>query len=81
MWRVFGGAFLISAGIAEFIVAHSNRPMGAVVEVSEQGTVLHPPSGLTHTAYDLLRIAASAFVIYGGFLVIVGLIRYWRLRP
>jgi hypothetical protein len=79
MWGVFGGAVLVSAGIAEFIEAHSHRPVGLVVEVSE-GRVRYPAPGLSHTAYDLLRISAWALVIYGGLLVIVGLIGYLRGR-
>ena len=78
MWLVFGGAVLAIAGIAEFIEAHSHRPVGAMVEVSEQGLRRVPATGLTHTAYDLLLIGGSALVIYGGLLVILGLIRLAR---
>jgi hypothetical protein len=34
-------------------------------------------SGLSPTAYDLLRVGAWALVIVGGLLVVTGVIRYW----
>ena len=40
----------------------------------------HPASGLSQTAYDLLRVGAWALVIVGGLLVIVGLIRVAQAR-
>ena len=36
----------------------------------------HGPSGLSNTAYDLLRIGAWALVIFGALLIAVGLIAY-----
>jgi hypothetical protein len=85
--RVFGGAALVIAGIAAFIEAHSHRPVPTVVtraralrerRLDEIGVAFHRPmSGLSPTAYDLLRIGA-ALVIVGGLLVVVGLIDHWR---
>jgi hypothetical protein len=37
-------------------------------------------SGLSHTAHDLLRIAAWALVLIGGTLMLMGFIRYWRAQ-
>jgi hypothetical protein len=37
-----------------------------------------PASGLSPTAYDLLRIGAWALVILGAVTVLLGLLRYWR---
>jgi hypothetical protein len=40
-------------------------------------------SGLSHTAYDLVRIDGWALVIVGALLVVTGLRRYWgtQTRP
>jgi uncharacterized membrane protein HdeD (DUF308 family) len=83
MWRVFGGAALVIAGVATFIEAHSHRteygynlpngsriPRGAPEELLE--------GRLSQTPYDLLRIGAWALVIVGALLIVVGLIGYWR---
>jgi hypothetical protein len=83
MRQVFGGAVLVIAGVAAFIEAHSHRPMPAVPCPKEGPVPTIPPctptpaSGLSNTAYDLLRICAWALVIIGGLLVVTGLIRYW----
>lgn len=81
MWRAFGGAILVIAGIAAFIEAGSHAPgVECLREVTEPGdhTCLQSQAtGLSHTAYDLLRIGAWALVIIGALLVIVGLIGYW----
>jgi hypothetical protein len=84
MWRVFGGAALVVAGIAAFIEAHGHKPLVAPPERVYQNSegvhevsVAVPATGLSHTAYDLLRIGAWALVIFGALLVIVGLIGYW----
>jgi hypothetical protein len=89
MWRVYGGAVAVVAGIAAFIEAHSHQP-GTVTKV-RPGEALrealenarfsgHAPEaahvGLSNTAYDLLRIGAWAFVILGALTVVLGLIRY-----
>lgn len=89
MVRVFGGAALVVAGIAAFIVAHTHRPMEAVAipgglitkqEFAREGVVARPASGLSQTAYDLLRIGGWALLIFGALLIVVGLIGYAR-RP
>jgi hypothetical protein len=72
--RIFGGAALIVAGIAAFIEAHAHPPVTGLIELPERGA----PSHLSHTAYDLLRIAGWALVICGVLLVVVGLIAYVR---
>ena len=67
MRRVFGGAALVIAGIAAFIEARSNKPVPAETAPPAEGNVYEPPgpafhghgpTGLSHTAYDLLRIGA-----------------------
>lgn len=73
MWRVYGGAILIIGGVAAFIDAHRHIPVSA--RRPEVG-VITPASGLSHTAYDLLRIGGWALVILGGVTVALGLIRY-----
>jgi hypothetical protein len=82
MWRIFTGAVLVVAGIAAFIEAHRHQPVIAVSEVRAARMTLRgetpPESGLSHTAYDLLRIGGWALVIFGGALLVMGLIRYWR---
>jgi hypothetical protein len=80
VWRVFGGAALVVAGIAAFIEAHSNLPEAAEhppPNVFCQSACGHGARGLSPTAYDLLRIGAWALVIIGALLVVVGLIGYW----
>jgi hypothetical protein len=80
MWRVFAGAALVIAGIAAFIEAHSHRPIpaGPTGVGSGIGDIPSPASGLSQTAYDLLRIGGWALVIVGGLLVLIGLIGYSR---
>jgi hypothetical protein len=79
MWRVFGGAVLVIAGIAAFIEAHSHRP-SVITNTVQRGfrtVTVETPAGLSHTAYELLRIGGWALVIIGALLVIVGFIGYW----
>jgi len=80
MWRVYGGALMVIAGIAGFIEAHSHAPevIYARSGGDEYGRRVHV--GLSQTAYDLLRIGAWALVILGAVTLIVGLIRLWQ-RP
>jgi hypothetical protein len=90
MWRIFGGALLIVAGIAAFIEASSHAPElqsrcrtgGASAE--EVGcpieNYVRVHVGLSQTAYDLLRIGGWALVIFGTLLLVVGLIAYARRR-
>ncbi len=73
MWRVYGGAIMIIGGIAAFIDARRHIPVPA--RQPEIG-VITPASGLSPTAYDLLRIGGWALVILGGVTVALGLIRY-----
>jgi hypothetical protein len=81
MWRVFGGAIMVIAGIAAFIEAHGHKPQlvyagntrdEVIREVQAGAQQVH--IGLSQTAYDLLRIGAWALAIFGGLLVVVGLI-------
>jgi uncharacterized membrane protein HdeD (DUF308 family) len=85
MWRIYGGAIMVIAGIAGLIEAHSNRPAVTPPPYAYKDArgihevdVAVPIGGLSQTAYDLLRIGAWALVILGALTVIVGLIRYWQ---
>jgi uncharacterized membrane protein HdeD (DUF308 family) len=92
MWRVYGGAIMVIAGIAAFIEAHSHHPIaGRIAPTTEdtralqalqehEGITFAPVGhhGLSNTAYDLLRIGAWALVILGALTVLLGLIRYWQ---
>jgi hypothetical protein len=78
MREIFGGALLVVAGIAAFIEAHSHHPW----EYEGWGPGGKAPYGLHHvglsqSSYDLVHIAAWALVIFGGLLIVVGLIRFW----
>lgn len=89
MWRIYGGAIMLIGGIATFIEIHTRRPVTALVrgptlqdairwEALEQaGVTPHAASGLSPTAYDVLRIGAWTLVILGALTIVVGLIRYW----
>jgi len=74
MWRANGGAILIICGVAAFIEAHRHIPV-PTRQPTEAGLIT-PASGLSPTAYDLLRLGGWALVILGTITVIVGLIRY-----
>ena len=74
MWRVYGGAILVLAGIAAFIEAHRHIPIPARPPAGVG--LVTPASGLSPTAYDLLRLGGWALVILGSVTVAVGLIRY-----
>ena len=81
MWRIYGGAITVIAGIAAFIEAHSHPPelesrcrTGGKACPLEDFINVH--IGLSQTAYDLLRIGAWALMILGAVTLIVGLIRY-----
>jgi uncharacterized membrane protein HdeD (DUF308 family) len=86
MRQIFGGAVLVIAGVAAFIEAHSHPPelegrcrTGGIACPLEDFSNVH--TGLSQTAYDLLRIGAWALIILGAVTLIIGLIRYWtRMR-
>jgi uncharacterized membrane protein HdeD (DUF308 family) len=88
MWRVYGGALMVIAGIATFIETHSHRPKSARTleqydaitrsQLAQQGVTPRPASGLSPDTYDLLRIGAWALVILGVLTIVLGLIRYYR---
>lgn len=71
----FLGASLAVAGIAGFIEAAAHRPECA--EIREIGGVCPHVIGLSSTAYDLLRIASWALVIFGVLLILIGLMQLW----
>jgi hypothetical protein len=84
---VFGGALLVIAGVAAFMVASSHQPdwefRCRAIGRSERclhGTLYEVHSGFSHSAYDLLRVSAWALVIIGVLLVVTGLFRYWAAR-
>ena len=70
MRQVFGGAVLVSAGIAAFIEAHTYKPHRPEIEPLSTAP-------LSRDAYDLLRIAGWALVVFGAVIIVTGLIRYW----
>ena len=81
MWRVYGGAILVIAGIAAFIEAHSHRPITHYVcpngsEECKDAKLFAHHHGLSQTAYDLLGIGAWALVILGALTVVIGLLGY-----
>jgi uncharacterized membrane protein HdeD (DUF308 family) len=77
MWRIYGGAIMVIAGIAAFIEAHSHRPIaGRPAGFWNRPGEAEPASGLSPDAYDLLRIGAWALVILGALTVALGLLRY-----
>jgi hypothetical protein len=81
MWRVYGGAILVIAGIAAFIEAHSHRPITHYVcpngsEECKDANLFAHHHGLSQTAYDLLGIGAWALVILGALTVVIGLLGY-----
>jgi len=51
--------------------------VGVTLEPETRPDTVTTTSGLSHTAYDLLRIGAWAPVIFGALPVVTGLIRYW----
>jgi hypothetical protein len=87
MWRIYGGAVMVIAGIAALIVAGSHHPEAHHPPVDFGGKnvlgiliLTRPGSGWSQTAYDLVRIGGWALLILGGVTAIVGLIRC-RQRP
>ncbi len=79
----FLGATLAVAGIAGFIEASAHAPAWECPRL-ERECRLHQTVlvGLSSTAYDLIRIASWALVIFGALIVLIGLIRLWNTdRP
>ena len=77
MWRVYGGAVALVAGIAALIEAGSHHRSSNLGGGSGfEGFGPHPATGLSGTAYDLIRIGGWALIILGALTVIVGLIGY-----
>lgn len=76
MRMVYGGAIMVIAGVSAFIEAHRHVPVPAGRPAVGEPGLIAPASGLSPTAYDLLRIGAWALVIFGTLTVVLGLIRY-----
>jgi hypothetical protein len=89
VWRVYGGALMVVAGIAAFVEAHRNMPVAATTGTAPESALARaefrtygavagpkPASGLSPTAYDLLGIGAWAPVVLGAITVVLGLVRY-----
>ncbi len=70
MRQVFGGAVLVSAGIAAFIEAHTYKPHRPEIEPLST-------TPLSRGGYDLLRIIGWVLVVFGTVIIITGLIAYW----
>ena len=76
----FLGATLAVAGIAGFIEASAHAPGWGCARGTPRGACFEVDQiriGLSSTAYDLLRIASWALVIFGALLVLIGLMRLW----
>jgi hypothetical protein len=73
MRQVFGGAVLVSAGIAAFIEAHTYKPHRPEIEPLST-------TPLSRGSYDLLRIAGWVLVVFGAVIIITGLIAYWTAQ-
>jgi hypothetical protein len=87
MWRVYGGAILIIAGIVALIEARSHHPepRHAPLHLSGENvlgtlTLTSNRSAWSQTAYDLVRIGGWALLILGLAAVVIVLIRYAQ-RP
>ena len=89
MWKiyVYGGGALMVGGIAGFVEAEAHRPRLSVPKSVLRGNgwtyggPLEHVGGLSGTAYDLLLIAASALLVFGTLLALVGLMGYLREGP
>ena len=87
MWRIYGGAVIVIAGVAGLVEAASHPPEARHPPVDFGGknvlgilTLTSHGSGWSQTANDLVRIGAWALVVLGALTVIVGLIRYSQRR-
>ena len=78
MRQVFGGASLIVVAFALGALDQRNKPVDAIYRYNEGGKDWEsiPASGLSHTAYDVLRVGAWALIVFGVLLIIVGLMQY-----
>jgi hypothetical protein len=72
MWRIYGGAVLVIAGIVAFIEARTHKPCPV------PGSSACPAAGhLELIAYRDLLKGGAMLVILGTLLIAVWLIRYW----
>jgi hypothetical protein len=84
MRQIFSGAALLVAALALAAVAQANKPVDSTRAVYPPGPgsgetrfgPVIPASGLSHTAYDVLRVSIWALLIFGALLIIVGLMKY-----
>ena len=88
MWRVFGGAALVTVGIVALIEAHAHRRppyldlakqfggsnVLGILTLKSRGTVWSP------TAYDIAHIGGTTLLVIGALLMIVGLVALARQR-
>jgi uncharacterized membrane protein HdeD (DUF308 family) len=74
------GALLLIAAVAGFVIVPEHAPMGSFNGSTCAEYAGCPRTGLSHTMYDVLRVATWAALIIGALVVIVGLISYSR-RP
>lgn len=86
------GAILLIAAVAGFIIVPEHAATVTYFDPAVPQAACGPPnqgiaqapgcttvhSGVSHTAYDLLRVATWAVLIIGVLLAIVGLIHYAR---
>jgi hypothetical protein len=85
--RTVLGAVALIGGVAARIEAGSHAPKTMAICPATESACVNAKTihvGLSHTAYDLLRIGSYALLIVGVLLVLTGLIAYWaqqRLRP
>jgi hypothetical protein len=73
MRQLYGGAVLLSAGIAALIEAHTYKPHRPEIEPLST-------TPLSRGSYDLLRIAGWVLVIFGVVIILTGLIAYWTAQ-
>lgn len=80
MWRIYGGAVALLAGIVAFIVDDRHSRLNVIIEGGGGGGLLgerkHLHGVISGTAYDLIRVGGWALIIGGVVLVCTGLIWY-----
>jgi len=77
MWRVYGGAVAVVAGIGALVAAYSHGPeVSPTVPADFKGPnvlgvlVLHgPTSSWSRTTYDLVRAGGWALIVLGAIMV------------